>query len=228
MARLNCVHYPQKPILIDVAMSTTKGCSFQSKLLNKKSVLNNKIHERETKWHAELGSTFSINFWNRARNLCSRIDFDNQLKWLQHQIVRNSLQTNYIVSHFKPNVSKICSYCQDPDSLELVSHLFWLCPIIGEFIRAVFQFFSTLGLDYFPTKSEFLFGCHNTHPYTPKNFICLVLKKYIWRMKFKNTNLTLVSFNSLLKIYLHDLKFMLQYKDKLDAFNEWNTIFNAL
>ena len=104
-------------------MSTTKGCSYYNKLLSLKSVLKNKIQRREEKWHAELGSTFSVYFWNKARKHCDNIFFDNQLKWLQFQVVRNSLQTNYIVNHFMPKIPKICSYCKECSSIEIISHI---------------------------------------------------------------------------------------------------------
>ena len=114
-SRLCHAQYPLKPTLVDIATSIKKGCSIYYKFLNKKATLNNKMYIREEKWHNELGTVFSLDFWNQARTLCSKIDFDNQLKWLQFQIVRNCLQTNYIVNHFKPNVPKFCTFCQDLD-----------------------------------------------------------------------------------------------------------------
>ena len=227
-SRLNTAQYPQRPILIDIAMSTNKGCSAYCKLLAKKSTLNNKIHLRETKWHNELGLNFSINFWDNARRICSSIDFDNQLKWLQFQIVRNSLQTNVIVSHFKRNVSKNCTFCQDPNSEELVSHLFWSCPNVYIFLNDVFAFISNTCLNFSPTKEQFLFGFQKIDPYQPKNYIPLVLKKYIWLSKFRTPQLTLVGFRAHLKSYICDLKFMFQFKNVPEKFNEWNTIFDAL
>ena len=105
-AKLNCAHFPKKPFLIDItiALSTSKGCSKYYKILNMKANLNNKIYLRENLWHLELNQHLSVQFWDNAKRLCASINFDNQLRWLQFQIVRNSLQTNYIVSHFKPNV----------------------------------------------------------------------------------------------------------------------------
>ena len=227
-SRLNTAQYPQRPILIDIAMSTNKGCSAYCKVLAKKSTLTNKIYLRETKWHNELGLNFSINFWDNARRICSNIDFDNQLKWLQFQIVRNSLQTNAIVSHFKRNISKNCTYCQDPNSEELVSHLFWSCPNVYTFLNDVFAFISDTGLNFSPTKEQFLFGFPKIEPYQPKNYITLVLKKYIWLTKFRTQVLTMVGFRAFLKSYICDLKFMFQFKNVPNKFNEWNTIYNAL
>ena len=105
-SRLIPANNPQKPFLIDIALSSNKGCSRYYQLLRKKAILNNKIHKRESKWHQELGTNFSIQFWNNSRRLCTNIKFDNKIKWLQFQIIRNSLQTNYIVGHFNINVSK--------------------------------------------------------------------------------------------------------------------------
>ena len=226
--KLNFAQSPQRPILIAIAMSTKKGCSPYCKLLSKKSELNNKIHLREAKWHTELGSTFSVNFWDKTRNLCAKIDFDNQLKWLHYQIARNSLQTNFIVNHFKPNVSKYCTYCKDPNSDELVSHLFWLCPYVSQFLTEIFNFIGNSGLEITPTREQFLFGFQNIQPYSPKNYICLVLKKYIWRTKFKSAILSLVGFKSQLKSYLCDLKYVFKFRNVPNQFNEWNNLYNAL
>ena len=60
------------------------------------------------------------------------------------------------------------------------------------------------------------------------NFISSILKKYIWKVKFKNAILTMDSFKSLLKVYLCDLKFMFEVKNMPDQFNEWITVYNAL
>ena len=227
-AKLNCAHYPQRPILIDIAMASSKGCSVYYKLLVKKASLKNNMSQRESKWHTELGATFSINFWDSARLFCAQIDFDNQLKWLQFQIVRNSLQTNYIVNHFKPTVPKHCTYCQDLNSDELVSHLFWFCPYISDFIIEVKTFIAESDIVYEPTKEQFVFGHQNTKVSKPRNFISLVLKKYIWRTKFKNATLSMVGFKTNLRSYLCDLKYMYQSKNMQNQFNEWNTLFAML
>ena len=214
--------------MIDIVTAVDKGCSMFYKTLTLKPSLNNKMYAREQKWHTELGKVFSVNFWDSTRALCAKIDFDNQLKWLQYQIVRNSLQTNYIVSHFNPSVSKQCSYCHNIDSQEIVSHLFWLCPYVNGFIEDVINFLSNQGLEYFPTKEQFLFGFSNQQNYDPSNFVSLVLKKYIWKSKFRSANLSLVGFISLLKVYLCDLKYFFSFKNMPELFNEWNTLLGAL
>ena len=227
-SRLICAQYPLKPLLIDIAMSTNKGCSIYNKILTKKTILKNNIYLRENKWHLELRSHFSITFWDKTRYLCASIDFDNQLKWLQYQIIRNSLQTNYIVSHFKPNVSPTCKYCETPTSLEKISHLFWFCPKISDFLVDVFAFVCSTGLVYTPTREQFLFGYFDQHFFQPKNYISLIVKKYIWVTKFKTAELTMVGLKSLIKSYVSDLNYIFEIKGMSDRFNEWNAIFNSL
>ena len=91
---------PYKPLLIDIALSTKKGCSFYYKIIRKGKNLSINMAIREQKWHLELGKTFSVIFWENARKLCASINFENPLKWLQFQVLRNCLQTNAITSHF--------------------------------------------------------------------------------------------------------------------------------
>ena len=190
--------------------------------------MNNSIHLRDQKWHLELNSHFSTNFWDCSRALCATIDCDNQLKWLQFQINRKCLQTNYIVSHFIQNVSPICSYCEDPNSIEQISHLFWLCPSVSVFLENIFTYINSIGLDYSPTRNQFIFGYHNKAFYQPQNFISLILKKYIWINKFKNAILSMASFKNLMKTYVSDLKFICKFKNMPERFSEWNDMFEQL
>ena len=224
--RLHCASFPQKPFLIDMAMCTTKGCSMYYKILTKKSILSNKIAVRESKWHEELCTKFSIHFWKNLRSLCASINFDNKLKWLQFQIIRNSLQTNYIVSHFKRSVSKECQYCSQ--SNELVSHLFWTCHIVNSFLDDIYMFFAEIDFEYSPSKAQMLFGFHDLPFSHPKNYISLIIKKYIWTTKFRSCQLNVSRFKGLLKSYIVDLKYIFDMKNVPQQFNEWNIIFDAL
>ena len=95
-------------------------------------------------------------------------------------------------------------------------------------IDEIITFINATGIEFYPTKTDFLFGKAKAQIYSPKNFIPLVLKKYIWRSKFKTTILTLVGFKALLKSYLCDLKYLYEYKNIVVQFDEWNTLFELL
>ena len=222
--------YPSIPLLIDVALSTSKGCSKYHQFASKKQHLNNKMYVREDKWHQELNSRFSIHFWENARRLCSKIREDNTTKWLQFQIVRHSLQNNHIVSKFIPNVDASCQFCHL--SVELTSHLFYSCNKVSDFLTEVFTLISNTGLVFSPTREQFLFGYLDKPFNDPKNYLVLTIKRYIWTTKFKSGSLSFVGFKSHLKSVLSNLKVLYELKKELanvdNDFNVWNNIFSIL
>ena len=218
---------PSIPLLIDIARGTSKGCSFYYKIIRNSKNLSNNMNKREQKWHTELNTRFSITFWEKARQLCAAINFENPLKWLQFQIVRNSLQTNIIVSHFVRTVNPECYYCQIAP--ETISHLYWFCQIVNNFIREICIFICSSGIDFNPTQIEFLFGYLDKNYNTPQNYLILWIKKFIWKCKFKeNRNLSMMGFKNYLSQVLRDLKSLYEIKNKPANFAEWNDLYVLL
>ena len=217
---------PVRPVLIEAVFSTTKGCGMYYKYLTKEQNLKNGIETRDMKWHEELGCLFSVQFWDKARRLCTSIKYENSIKWLQYQILRNSLQTNYIVSHFIRNVSKECQFGCGED--EKVSHIFWHCLKVTEFLNDVFALIQNTGFQFQPNKLQFLFGYQNLPFSDPKNYLVLVVKKFIWNSKFKNGTLSIVGFKKYLKSVLSDLKVLFVLQNKNNKFNEWNDLYEIL
>ena len=76
-----------------------------------KKNLSSTQSEREFKWHTELQATFGTDFWGKTYSLTAGIQNENKIKWLQYQIVRNSLFTNYKVNKIKPHISPFCTFC---------------------------------------------------------------------------------------------------------------------
>ena len=225
-AKLLPASYPSKPLLIDIALSTSKGCSNYHKCLTKKNHLKNKIYTRENKWHQELNSRFSIHFWEKARRLCASICHENPTKWLQYQILRNSLQTNYIVSHFLPTVTPECQFCHQ--TAEKISHLFWSCSMVSDFLIDVFALICSTGLIFTPTREQFLFGYLDVPYADPKNYLVLTIKRFIWVSKFKTETLSFAGFKNHLKYVLSDLKVLKGLQNKSNDFNVWKDLFSIL
>ena len=213
--------FPEKPLLIDIALSSRKGASTYYKLLTHKTNINNKLHLRETKCKIELNFHLSINFWHKARVLCATIH-ENNLRWLQFQIVRNSLQTDSIVHHFIAHISPSCSYCEIEENVETISHLFWGCTKIAVFINEIRLFFGRIGLIFQPSRIQFLFGYLELSFCIPKNYLTLAIKKYIWITKFKNKDLSLVGFRSFFKMHVTDLMIVLDMKGLPEMIAEWD------
>ena len=216
---------PYKPLLVDITLATKKGCSYYYKIIRKGKNISNNMSAREQKWHIELDKTFSIYFWENARKLCASINFENPLKWLQFQVLRNSLQTNVITSHFIPNVNPECNFCLL--SPELVSHIYWHCIKVSQFLKDICAFICNLGLDFNPRQEQFLFGFLNESYDTPRNYLVLWLKKFIWNCKFVG-NLSVVGFKTFLAFKLRDLKNMYILKKKSASFAVWSNLLITL
>ena len=220
-------HYPLKPFLIDIATMCTKGCNKYYKILTNNNPVNGNVR-RENRWHAELEVTMSTEFWEKSRKLYSSIDCDNKLKWLQFQIVRNSLPTNRIVCKFRGDVGPVCSICMEPDSIELISHLFWHFNKVQIFLQEVKKGLQGLGIEYSLNMLQFLFGVHDRACYDPQNIITLLLKKYIWSSKFKQLSISFIGFKHTLRMYSLDLSQILLQRNNVECSEIWNTIYTLL
>ena len=123
-------------------------------------------------------------------------------------------------------MSPLCKYCGL--SAEKVSHLYWLCPIVNSFLEETFNYIKSTGLNYNPTKLEFLFGIPNVSSEHPKNYLSLLIKKFIWKTKFKNAFLSVVGLKTFVKMWLIELKVVYEIKEQALKFNEWIMLYNDL
>ena len=185
------------------------------------------MQRRESKWHEELGTTFSTNFWTKTYQSLLSIKNDNRLKWLQFQIVRNCQYTNVRVNKFKPQISPLCTYCKT--ETEVISHLYFRCPITFAFLRQTKEYFQELGVTIILNEHNILFGNKNETPESIDNQILLWIKSFIWANKFKNSFLSLSVFLEVFKQRLREVKEM----SDIDArsykhFVKWIPIYNKL
>ena len=220
---------PRQPLLIELLNLTKKGCNVYNRILSKKNNLERALSVTETKWNQELNCILSPDFWNKTYCLASSIKNDNRMKWLQYQINRNCLFTNYRVHKFKPHISPDCDYCSNAQNIvshpELVSHLFYDCIFVQTFWQQIRDWLVTLGINFSQNRDKLLFGDHDHPSNSIVNFTALCGKYYIWRTKFQSKQLSLLHFQEFLKDKLVDLKNACLYEDKEDKFEEWRLIF---
>ena len=163
---------PTQPLLVNIAMQATKGCSSFYKVLTKKSILNNKIHLREEIWHQKLNSVYSLDFWKKTWKLVTDLKHENRLRWFQYQIVRHCLQTNHVVNKQKPYVSPLCSYCgTGTGEREKIEHLFWSCAHVHNFWVELTDFFFDHSIFIPLEKRKIIFGINNEPPDSINNYI---------------------------------------------------------
>ena len=181
------ITYPYRPAFFSLVNLQTKGCNRWIKLNKKAYGTPRGIGLREEKWARELGRNPGLNFWNNCYMHTTRIFYSNKIKWLQYQIVRNSLKTNVIISKFTQNTPN-CTFCQNAP--ETISHLFWDCTRINTFIENIRAHLVMTGLDIVFSRNSFIFGKPPGNLNDKFNLIANFLKLFIWNNRCKNTMCT--------------------------------------
>ena len=117
-----------------------------------------------------------------------------------YQIVRGTLKTNRIVSKFVPGILPSCTFCNS--EIETIVHLFWDCNNTSQFLDLVFDFFCELwpGIQGLPSRNEFIFGIKNEKIFSPKNYLEMYVKYFIWIVRCKQGELALRAFKFWFKI----------------------------
>ena len=197
------VFRPFQPLLINIANLCKKGCSNYYRLLRKKNNLNTTLEERESKWHQELNCILGTEYWNKIYSLTASIKNENRMKFLQFQINRNSLFTNYKVNKFKNNISPFCSFCTGTNGnnqphFERISHLFYECHLVFKLWEDVVNWIRTFNFEIPLEKKKIIFGIQEQKISSVPNYLILCVKYFIWKSKFQGQHPTLNSF----KIYL--------------------------
>ena len=185
-------------------------------------------HQRENAWHAHLNCRFSLDFWKNTWQMITSIKFENKIKWLQYQIARKSLKVKHIVNKFRPDVSSLCTYCNE--EAETISHLFWSCEKVHRFWDSLTDFFRDNNMPVPLERNKILFGIHNEPYDSTGNFIILCAKLYIWRNKFADPHspLSLAAFINMIKLKVTDHKNICEMLKKFEKAQEWDTLLTIL
>ena len=166
-----------------------------------------------------------MNFWQKCKLLISEIKFHNDIVWIQLQILRNSLKTNYIVSKFVPLVSEKCSF--QCNQIETTLHLFYNCVHTSNFFNNLKTWLQSINNKYsIPIdRLGILFGILNEDANSEKNLILLAAKKFIWIQKFRELRPDLDRFKLYLFDFLKNLKMVHNVKNDNDNFAEsWDCL----
>ena len=226
------VYRPCQPLLIAIANSVKKGCNRYYSLLRRKHFLSSTVVKREEKWHQELGITLSTRFWNNAYRLTSSIKNDNYMKWIQFQINRNSLHTNYIVNKFQVNVSPLCTFCTRAGlvnpGLELITELFYDCSIVTKLWTDIKVWFSSLDIEIPVQRKTILFGLHDQDYTSVPNYVILSGKCFIWRSRTGVIDLSLTNFQRFLFFKLDDMRNSYIYAKNEHKFDQWLIVYECL
>lgn len=194
------ISFPFQLPLYKIANYSLKGCSRWVKMLRKMKHANENLEKRERLWETELGAVQGNFFWNKLYAMNKNIFFDNRLKWFNYQIIRGTLKTNRIICKFTPGITAQCTFCNF--EIETISHLFFSCPVVHQFLTRLYMYFASLwpDIDAMPSLKNFVFGNKQHEFFNPGNLLCLYAKYYIWITRCKKNLLSLTAFISWFKI----------------------------
>ena len=152
---------PRYSSLLCIINKQTKGCKKYYNLLENKTVQHFNTSMQEKKWHKELNTIISVDTWNRYWQLCANIKYDNKTKWHQYQILRHSLKTHNIVSHFAAATTNTCPFCEDKNTPDTISHHIYNCKFSFNLWKSLKNYIEEIGGNDFFTKNNIIFGVKN-------------------------------------------------------------------
>ena len=227
LGKCNWHQLPRQSIIINIAGHNKRGCRAFYRTFRARPNDSSSTAKIETKWHEKLDTILSVTFWDSAWRLHASIRENNQLKWIQCQILRNSIYTNNRVSKFRNDVSDRCDFCDL--HIENALTLFYSCDWTKRFWYEVKLFLLEFSHPLPLLKLQVLFGVHNEPYDSLSNISILIGKRVIWASKFKKIKPNLVLFKNTLKDYLVILDYCNEMKNTSSTFyDQWGDIYRSL
>ena len=149
------------------------------------------------------------------------------MKWLQCQILRNSIYTNNRVSKFKAHVTDHCDLCGE--HVENALTLFTSCEVSKKFWFDIKLFFLDFSHPVPLSRLQILFGVPDEPYDSVSNTAILIGKRVIWVSKFQNNIPNLNYFKKSLKDYLTVLSYCNEMKNMSPGFlDQWGDIYRVV
>ena len=134
------------------------------------------------KWQKLCNETISCEDLGALFINCRKVTNVGKYRSFQYRMLHNAIVTNIDLMHWKIKESDLCSFCQK--ERETVKHLFWECEKVRVLWNGIFKYIER---NYEgPTKqnwSSILSNQLHDNPIHVNNFICLVVKQYIYQRR---------------------------------------------
>ena len=199
---------PTLPLIHKLSCLEKKGCRTFYLALKARDWAKLSTRESENKWQNELETTFSINFWDRIWRINKHSLVSNKMKWINLQILKFILPTNYSVNKYKPLQDPRCSFCLAHS--ERLPFLIWNCPVVRDFWCMVGNILTSYYPDFRLGQREAIFGDINSKGDSVINTVILISKQFLWRQKFGSKNIDELQFILYMK---SELEFLLKTAD---------------
>ena len=216
---LSDLDYPRLPLIHKLSCLSNKGCGIFYNTLRARDLARQSTAESEQKWHTELGTVLSVDFWDKIWKLNKGSHFSNKMKWINLQINRFILPTNYTVNKYKPNQDPGCSFLCTTH-LETIPNLLWGCPVVREFWNMVGNILTYYYPQFRLGRKEAIFGDISTCSSSTINTLLSLSKQFIWNQKFSSKRLDEVKFINFIKQELKLLMDVMDSRGKIIEFRE--------
>ena len=175
---------PSVPLSIKILQYDKKGCQRINKILS----YNKNIPVAQRKWQNDLMIP-ADHQWTTVYTQPYKITKDTNLQWFQYRILHRIIATNTFLFKISIKDNNRCTFCNTHP--ETILHLFWNCPHtqlfwheLEEWLKQNCGHIRDLNL----TKEDIIFGIlKQQRADVILNFIILLGKKFIYKMKYKNT-----------------------------------------
>ena len=142
------------------------------------------IHNKYITWRQDLGSDYNEALYDftRAHKAIYKLTNVPKFRSFQYRLLQRGLVTNIQLSKWGIKEDDLCSFCQQ--GRETYTHLFWECELvrkIWEQIERDIQ--SRYQIPVVLNAQNVIFNTITEQEYHVANFICLIVKQYIYRQK---------------------------------------------
>ena len=191
-SRPRITYSPVPPWNYDMSMmANTKSLSSRVyRYLSQDAIM---IHNKYLKWRIELNHDFCgglIGFRDQFPRIYSVTNV-TKFRSFQYRLLQRGLVTNIQLEKWNILPSNLCSFCKEKE--ETVSHLLWFCPCVQPIWESVFcllhEKYAIYNLKI--NVENVLINCIEARKNSIANFICLIVKQYIYSQRCLKNPLSL-------------------------------------
>ena len=224
--RLSDLSNPKLPPIQKLTCTQSKGCSIFYKTLRAVKIHGENTNKAEQKWHKELNTVYSVDYWDSIWKHIGNPLISNKNKWLQIQINHFTLPTNYTVNKYEQTQSPFCSFCHHDYHLEVLPALFWDCPKVNAFWALIANFLRNFYPHIILGKKEAIFGDASSKRDSVFNTILSLSRAFIWIQKFTSKKLEWNRYQNYLRVELNLVSTLLETRAApSEVLHCWEPIF---
>jgi len=137
----------------------------------------------ENKWNTNFTDIDSTT-WKKIHIVPHISTIDMSLRSFQYKFIMRIVPTNTYLFKCKLSNSTLCDFCQS--HIETIDHLFWECQHIQIIWKKMETFLASKNILIEINKTHAFFGCTEKKLHSDVfNFIVILLKSFIFKMKYK-------------------------------------------